>query len=187
MSEPVYTTGDVAKFTGVNFRTVIRWIERGELSGYKLPGRGDHRIMKSSLIRFMTVNEMPIPLELLGLERKALIVDDDLPMANAIARVLKRGGWEVQVANDGFEAGMRLVSFQPSLLTLDLRMPSMDGFTVLALTRANPELAHLKILAISAQGQEVLDKALACGANGVLAKPFDNDRLLDMVEKMLGK
>ena len=42
VSEPVYTTGEIAKFVGVNFRTVIRWIERGQLDGYKLPGRGDH-------------------------------------------------------------------------------------------------------------------------------------------------
>lgn len=183
MNEPVYTTGDVAKFTGVNFRTVIRWIERGELSGYKLPGRGDHRVMKSSLLRFMKVNGMPIPIELLGTARKALVVDDDKPMANAIARVLKRAGWEVMTANDGFEAGMQLVSFQPSLLTLDLRMPSMDGFTVLALTRANPDFEHLKILVISAQGKSDLDRALASGANAVLAKPFENEELINAVER----
>lgn len=199
VSEPIYTTGDVAKFTGVNFRTVIRWIERGELSGYKLPGRGDHRIMRSSLLRFMKTNGMPIPPELTQpmhieptdsqymvdpvVERKALVLDDDAPMANAIARVLKRAGWQVEVANDGFEAGMLLVSFQPSLLTLDLRMPSMDGLTVLALTRAKPELEGLKILVISAQGQSDLNKALEGGANQVLAKPFENDELLGIVEK----
>jgi excisionase family DNA binding protein len=186
MSELIYTTGDVAKFTGVNFRTVIRWIERGELSGYKLPGRGDHRVMKSSLVRFMRNNGMPIPLELSGMERKALVVDDDVPMANAIARVLKREGWQVEVANDGFEAGMLLVGFQPSLLTLDLRMPSMDGLTVLALTRANPELEDLKILVISAQGRSDLNKALAGGANQVLAKPFDNQERLSIVEGWFG-
>lgn len=187
MSEPVYTTGDVAKFTGVNFRTVIRWIERGELSGYKLPGRGDHRVMKSSLVRFMTTNGMPIPIELSGLERKALVVDDDVPMANAIARVLKRAGWQVQIANDGFEAGMLMVSFQPSLLTLDLRMPSMDGFTVLALTRAKPEYDYLKVLVISAQGQSDLDRALKAGASATLAKPFENDHLLGIVETWFSK
>lgn len=183
MSEPIYTTGDVAKFTGVNFRTVIRWIDRGELSGYKLPGRGDHRVMKSSLVRFMKTNGMPIPLELSGLEHKALVVDDDVPMANAIARVLKRAGWQVEIANDGFEAGMQLMSFQPTLLTLDLRMPSMDGLTVLALTRSKPEFEDLKILVISAQEQSDLNKALEGGANQVLAKPFENDELLGIVGK----
>jgi excisionase family DNA binding protein len=184
---PVYTTGDVAKFTGVNFRTVIRWIERGELSGYKLPGRGDHRVTKSSLVIFMVSNGMPIPLELSGVELKALIVDDDAPMANAIARVLKRAGWDVQVANDGFEAGMHLISFQPSLLILDLKMPSMDGFSVLASTRDKPEFDPLKILVVSGQQQGELDKALKSGANAALAKPFSNEQLLAVVEKWFRK
>lgn len=181
VTEPVYTTGDVAKFTGVNFRTVIRWIERGELSGYKLPGRGDHRIMKSSLIRFMQLNQMPIPIELSDVERKALVVDDDPPMANAIARVLKRAGWEVKTVHDGFEAGMELVGFKPSLMTLDLRMPSMDGLTVLALTRSKPDFNNMKILVISAQPDSDLKMALEKGADGVLPKPFENEQLLQCV------
>jgi excisionase family DNA binding protein len=183
VNEPVYTTGDVAKFTGVNFRTVIRWIERGELSGYKLPGRGDHRVTKSSLVLFMVSNGMPVPLELSGIELKSLIVDDNAPMASAIARVLKRVGWQVQIAGDGFEAGMQLISFQPSLLILDLRMPTMDGFSVLASTRDKHEFDPLKILVVSGQGQGDLDRALKCGANAALAKPFSNEQLLSVVEK----
>jgi excisionase family DNA binding protein len=183
VTEPVYTTGDVAKFTGVNFRTVSRWIERGELAGYKLPGRGDHRVPKRGLLEFMLLHSMPIPSELLAVEQKALIVDDDIAMANAIARVLKRDGWEVRTAQDGFEAGMQLMSFNPSLLTLDLRMPQMDGLTVLALTRNQFKSHQLKILAISAQGQNELKKALDSGADGALSKPFENDELRDSIAR----
>jgi excisionase family DNA binding protein len=181
VNEPVYTTGEVAKFTGVNFRTVIRWIERGELEGYKLPGRGDHRVTKSSILAFMQQHHIPLPSELSGLGRKALVVDDDLPMANAIARVLKRDGWEVKIANDGFEAGMELAGFKPSLLILDLKMPSMDGYTVLALTRSTPGFEKLKILVISALSKLDLDKAIKKGADEVLEKPFENERLLAIV------
>lgn len=187
MSEPVYTTGEVAKFTGVNFRTVIRWIERGELDGYKLPGRGDHRVTKSSVLAFMALHQIPVPSELSGTQRRALVVDDDVPMASAIARVLKRDGWEVKIANDGFEAGMILSAFQPSLLTLDLRMPSMDGFTVLALTRSTPGFEKLRILVISAQGKKDLDMAIKKGADEVLAKPFENEHLLTIVDNWFTK
>jgi len=183
VNEPVYTTGEVAKFTGVNFRTVIRWIDRGELEGYKLPGRGDHRVTKSSLLTFMNLHHMPIPEELLVTERKALVVDDDAPMARAIARVLKRDGWEVKTSNDGFQAGMELANFRPGLLILDLKMPSMDGFTVLSLTRSTPGFEHLKILVVSAQGEDGLNEALTKGADEVLAKPFENEHLLAIVEK----
>ena len=46
------TTGEAAKYCGVNFRTVIRCIERGHLKAYKLPGRGDNRIPVKDCVRF---------------------------------------------------------------------------------------------------------------------------------------
>ncbi|MDO6805884.1 helix-turn-helix domain-containing protein, partial [Wenyingzhuangia sp. 1_MG-2023] len=55
----VLTTGEVAKYCGVNFRTVIRWIERGHLEAYKLPGRGDNRVPVAGFVRFLQSNEMP--------------------------------------------------------------------------------------------------------------------------------
>lgn len=181
MTEKVFSTGDVAKYVGVNFRTVIRWIERGELDGYKLPGRGDHRVTLSSLLAFMNKHQMPIPEELLPIQKKVLVVEDDEPMAKAIARVFKRNGWQVEFAHDGFEAGMALASFNPSLMTLDLKMPYMNGFKVLQLTREKLALKNLKILVISAQPDGDLQMALESGADGVLAKPFENDELLDQV------
>lgn len=182
--EPVYTTGEVAKLTGVNFRTVIRWIERGELKGYKLPGRGDHRVQHSALLEFMESNGIPLPESFHIPVKKALIVDDDLAMANAIARVFKRLGWEVQVAQDGFEAGMLLASFQPRVMTLDLKMPYMDGFNVLALSREKFNQQALHIVVISAQGKTELDKALSLGADAVLQKPFENDVLKQIIQKI---
>jgi excisionase family DNA binding protein len=46
------TTGEAAKYCGVNFRTVIRWIERGHLDAYKLPGRGDNRIPVDTFVDY---------------------------------------------------------------------------------------------------------------------------------------
>ena len=59
------TTGEVAKYCGVNFRTVIRWIERGHLEAYKLPGRGDNRIPVDSFVNFLKGNNMPVPDDLM--------------------------------------------------------------------------------------------------------------------------
>ena len=55
----VLTTGEVARFCGVNFRTVLRWIERGQLVAYRLPGRGDHRIKMDDFLAFMA-ERLPI-------------------------------------------------------------------------------------------------------------------------------
>lgn len=182
--EAVYTTGEVAKYTGVNFRTVIRWIERGELEGYKLPGRGDHRVQHSALLAFMEKNSIPVPTELQQVSKRALVVDDDVAMASAIARVFKRMGWQVEQAHDGFEAGMMLAAFEPTIMTLDLKMPYMDGFNVLAVSRKKFKQQALKIIVISAQGKQDLDKALEQGADGVLEKPFENDDLKQLVDRL---
>ena len=179
--ESIYTTGDVAKFTGVNFRTVIRWIERGELEGYKLPGRGDHRVRHSDLLAFMLKNAIPLPEQWLSQTKKALIVDDDVAMAQAIARVFKRQHWDVQVAHDGFEAGLILGEFKPNVMTLDLKMPYMDGFNVLSLTREKFEEQGLVIIVISAQSKAELKKALAMGADFILEKPFENEQLKSII------
>ena len=57
----ILTTGEIAEYCGVNFRTVIRWIKRGHLEAYQLPGRGDNRIKVEDFIHFLDEHKMPIP------------------------------------------------------------------------------------------------------------------------------
>lgn len=184
----VLTTGEAAKYCGVNFRTVIRWIEKGRLKAYKLPGRGDHRIRIKDFIDFLVENQMPVPDEL-AQELQAplvLVVEDQLEMASAIRRVLRRAGFDVDVASDGFVAGHMLASNKPSLMTLDLKMPGMDGYEVLRFMREHIEYNNVKVLVVSAETEAGLQKALEYGADDVLAKPFDNDQLLEKIESLIG-
>lgn len=183
----VLTTGEAAKYCGVNFRTVIRWIERGKLKAYKLPGRGDHRIQIEDFVDFLRENQMPVPSELEGLNRSVLVIEDQPEMASAIRRVLMRHGFEVEVARDGFSAGTILARMKPSLVTLDLKMPGMDGYEVLSFIRNNEEHARAKVLVISAETRAGLDRALDMGASDVLPKPFENDELLAKVEQLLSE
>ncbi|MEO4046343.1 response regulator [Pseudomonas sp. CAU 1711] len=183
MSE-VLTTRQVAHLCGVSFRTVIRWIERGLLQSYRLPGRGDYRVPLGELQRFMLENGIPNAAgsggevgEALG-ARKVLITEDDPGMASAISRVLDRAGYETVVASDGFAAGAMLYRFQPAVMTLDLRMPGLDGLGVLRyLQRANLPFS-LKVLVISADSEARQREALELGAHAVLAKPFENEALV---------
>lgn len=181
----VLTTGEAAKYCGVNFRTVIRWIERGRLKAYKLPGRGDHRIRVDDFVLFLRENQMPVPEELAGANRTILVIEDQPEMAAAIRRVLKRAGFEVELAQDGFEAGTLLSRCKPALITLDLKMPGIDGYQVLSYIREHEEHANAKVLVISAETREGLDRALQAGANDVLSKPFDNSELLDRVQTLI--
>jgi two-component system response regulator VicR len=71
-------------------RTVIRWINRGFLKGFKLTGRGNNRVQHEDFIAFLEEHGMPIPEKFQQQKSKRiLIVDDELAMANAIQRVLR--------------------------------------------------------------------------------------------------
>ena len=186
MKKETLTTGEVAGYCGVNFRTVIRWIERGLLKSYKLPGRGDNRIQVDDFLAFLRENEMPVPEDLRTTTNRILIVEDEPPMAKAIQRVLRQGGFEAQVAADGFSAGAMVAMLNPALVTLDLMIPGIRGLEVLRFIRSTPRLQDVKILVLSGMPRRELDEALAAGADDVLAKPFDNDTLLSKVAQLLG-
>ena len=85
----VLTTGEAAKYCGVSFRTVIRWVEQKKLKGYSLPGRGDKRILMVDLIEFLNANAMPIPQELVKTNDRILIVDDFLSSGSSQGALLQ--------------------------------------------------------------------------------------------------
>lgn len=181
----VLTSRAAAQICSVNFRTVIRWIERGELNAYRLPGRGDYRISVGDLHAFM--QKHGIPRGAIDGARRVLVVDDDVAMAHAIERVLKRQGYEVRIATDGFEAGATLHTFTPALMTLDLQMSGLDGFGVLRFLRRTNQLSTLRVLVISGESKNRLREALELGAHEVLAKPFSNEQLKAAVRRQLGE
>lgn len=180
----VLTTGEVAEICGVNFRTVMRWIDRGLLQAYRLPGRGDRRVLRDELHRFMLENGIPNQSTISGLPRRILIADDEPAMARAIERVLRRTNFETAIAANGFEAGAMLPTFKPGILTLDLRMPGIDGLDVLRFLQKTELATPLKILVVSADTETRLQEARALGAHAILRKPFANDELVDVIEKI---
>jgi two-component system response regulator VicR len=181
------STGEIAKLCDVNLRTVIRWIERGALKGFKLPGRGNNRVRVEDFIAFLVEHDIPIPPELAGDDnRRVLIVDDEPAIARSIQRVLRSHGFVTDVAVDGFQGGTKLMKDRPVLMTLDLSMPGLSGYDVLSFVRETPEIAGTKIIVISALGSDALQKAMDLGADAVLTKPFDNDQLLECISGLVG-
>lgn len=195
----VLTTGEVAKRCGVTVRTVQRWLDRGLLKSFQLPGRGDHRVAVEELRRFMRDHGIPdAPLvdqsrttgtitdQDHATPRRVLIADDERYMANAIARVLNGAGYQTSIASSGFEAGALLHSFAPHVLTLDLRMPGLDGIGVLQVINKIAFAQPLKVLVVSADSDVRLNEATQLGAHAVLRKPFDNDALIAAVDRLAG-
>jgi len=178
-----YTTGEVASFCGVNFRTVIRWIERGLIRSHRLPGRGDHRILEADLLSFLKENDLPLP-SAMDNSNRVLVVDDEPAMVRAIDRVLRRMGFETRTAADGFHAGTQLVDFSPGLMTLDLQMPGLAGLNVLKLIRADKRYANLRVLVVSGLPEAMLQRALEEGASAALGKPFTDVELESAVRQL---
>ena len=86
------TSGEIATYCDVNLRTVIRWIESGKLKGFKLPGRGNNRVLVSDFVSFLEHHNIPIPEDLQSeISPSILIVDDEMPVAKSIQRVARRG------------------------------------------------------------------------------------------------
>lgn len=184
-----FSTGDIAKFCDVNLRTVIRWIEKGDLEGFKLPGRGNNRVTEEAFLTFLQRYNIPIPDELKACEKvnsgRILIVDDEAQIAKAIQRVLRGAGYQTSLAYDGFRAGSQLVKERPALMTLDLSMPGIDGYEVIKFVRSSEGISDTRILVISALDEDRLEEALSCGADACLQKPFANSELLAVIEKLL--
>lgn len=112
------TTGEAAKYCGVNFRTVIRWIERGHLSAFKLPGRGDNRIPVDTFVDFLRKNEMPIADELLADDRHLLLFSAVDERSRALAADLRRHHWNVVLVDDPVQLGYLLAKDKPAALLM---------------------------------------------------------------------
>ena len=99
---------------------------------------------------------------------------------------MMREGHEVHVARDG-EAGLVAVrNHRPDLVVLDVMMPKLDGFSVLASIRADPDLARTRVLMLTAKGREAeREKGLTLGADAYMPKPFSTRELVDRVKELL--
>jgi signal transduction histidine kinase/CheY-like chemotaxis protein len=104
-----------------------------------------------------------------------LVIDDDPDIHELLGRTLTRHGFRVERANDGAE-GLRLAKeLNPRAITLDVMMPGMDGWTVLAHLKNNPQTADIPVVMLTIVDNKNLGYAM--GAAEFLTKPIDRDRL----------
>lgn len=116
-----------------------------------------------------------------------LIVEDDFALAASMTALLKAKGYEVHFAADG-EAGLELArKVLPDLVLLDVMIPKIGGFDVCRLLRTEPKTAKVKVIIVTGLGRMGdVEKAFSAGAADYLIKPFDGERLLKKVAKVLG-
>lgn len=116
-----------------------------------------------------------------------IVVVEDNPSNMKLAALLLRGaGHEVLQARDA-ESGLELIRAElPALVLMDVQLPGMDGLTATRILKDDPCLAHIPVIALTAQAMKGDDATMrAAGCDGYLPKPFHHREFLEMVDKML--
>ena len=118
---------------------------------------------------------------------RILAVDDSPTMRGLIGAALTPNGFEVHFAEDGVDGLERLAKTDPDLVITDINMPRLDGFGVIKAVRNNPEFAGLPVLVLTTEsGEDLKSKARRAGATGWIVKPFDDNRLVSVINRVLG-
>ena len=123
--------------------------------------------------------------------KKVLIVDDEVHIRTLLEQALEEleDDYDVELlsAGDG-EEGLKLIREEkPDLVFLDVMMPKMNGYDVCRTVKSDPELKDIKIILLTAKGQEVDKKqGLEARAYKYITKPFDPDEILEEAKKILG-
>ncbi len=116
-----------------------------------------------------------------------LAVDDSTSIRQMVSFTLKGAGYDVVEAVDGQDGLDKAKSKSISLVLTDQNMPKMDGLSLIKSLRGLPQYKTTPILMLTTEaGDDMKAKGKAAGATGWLVKPFDPQKLLDVVKKVIG-
>ena len=116
--------------------------------------------------------------------RRILVVDDDPDVRLIAALMLGAVGYEVDTAEDAYDALLTMYDTHPDLLLLDLMLPEQDGWDVIEAVRSNPETRDLPIVLMSAK-IGLIDTSRH-GVQGYVSKPLVPMAMLDVLDTVLG-
>ncbi len=114
---------------------------------------------------------------------KVLVIDDSNTIRRSAEIFLKQGGYEVLLAEDGFDALSKVNDHRPDLIFCDILMPRLDGYQTCAIIKRNATFAGVPVIMLSSK-DGLFDKARGrmVGSQDYLTKPFTKDQLLQAVQ-----
>jgi two-component system, sensor histidine kinase and response regulator len=119
---------------------------------------------------------------------KILVIEDEAAIREEVADWLQFEGYEVIEAENGRFGIQAAIQHQPDLIISDIRMPEMDGYTVLLEIRANPKSSHIPFIFLTASAaRESFRKGMDLGADDYLTKPFSHSEIMNAVHSRLEK
>jgi len=118
--------------------------------------------------------------------KKVLITDDALFMRVTLRNILTKGGYEVVAeAVNGLDSVEKYLEHKPDLVTMDITMPEMDGISALKEIRKHDPQAI--VMMCTAMGQKAMVmEAVSAGAKDFIVKPFQPDKVIEAVQKLIG-
>jgi adenylate cyclase len=111
-----------------------------------------------------------------------LVIDDDATARELIATYLAGEGFAVETAASGVDGLKKVRELRPAAVTLDIMMPDVDGWTVLAALKGDPALADIPVVIVTIVDEQ--RRGIALGAAGYLTKPIDRERLIEIVSHL---
>ena len=114
--------------------------------------------------------------------KRVLVIDDSNTIRRSAEIFLKQGGYEVVLAEDGFDALAKVNDLEPNVIFCDILMPRLDGYQTCAIIKRNEKFADTPVVMLSSK-DGVFDKARGrmVGSQDYLTKPFTKDQLLQTV------
>jgi len=115
---------------------------------------------------------------------KVLVIDDSNTIRRSAEIFLKQGGYQVLLAEDGFDALSKVNDHEPDLIFCDILMPRLDGYQTCAIIKRNVKFANVPVIMLSSK-DGLFDKARGrmVGSQDYLTKPFTKDQLLQAVQQ----
>jgi excisionase family DNA binding protein len=190
-SDTFLTTEEVLEYLQVNLRTIYRLIKAGKIPAVRV-GR-QWRFRKRDIDSWLDsqrprLERTPLatpPAPVRGCPQRVLVVDDEAGIRDLLSKTLALAEYDVDTAVDGANALDRMRVFAYDLLIADLRMPDMDGLTLIRhAKRMRPELPVVIVTGFPSESSAI--EAVNLGVTGYLTKPFRVPQVLEKAAKALG-
>ena len=115
-----------------------------------------------------------------------LVVDDSPSVRRVVGNMLRQHGWEVQVARDGVEALEMISNETPAGVLLDIEMPRMDGYELMATVRAQEQYRTLPIVILTSRAAaKHQQRAMQLGASAYVVKPYQDEELINILNSLV--
>lgn len=184
----IFTVHTASKYCRVTPRTIINWIEAGHIPCYRTVG-GHRRMKRADVIAFMRKHGIPRPEKDTLKRKRILVVDDDPRVIENISMNLSGEdlNYEVETAKDCFEAGLKVQSFKPDAVILDIMMPGISESRVCRQIKTNPDTKDAKVIVLSDYlDQDIFHRMEKNGEGICFCNPVDLSRIKEGLDLILG-